>query len=184
MILVTSNRHKFQEIAALFHEAGMALDWKQVKYEEIQEDTTEIISYRSSVEVRKYLHDDFFLEDTGLYVPALHGFPGPYSSYVNETIGYDGLQRLVDGKDSRAYFKTVISLSSSEGIIQFGGVLRGKISAEARGVTGFGFDPVFIPEGKDLTLAEMDIVDKNRLSHRGKAVSILIDYLLSKRARI
>jgi XTP/dITP diphosphohydrolase len=184
MIIVTSNRHKFEEISALFDEAGISLEWRQMKYEEIQEDTTEIISYRSCVEVRKFLHDDFFLEDTGLYVPALHGFPGPYSSYVNETIGYAGLQRLVDGKDRTAYFKTVISLSINRGIIQFGGILKGKISAEARGVTAFGFDPVFIPEGEDLTLAEMDIDDKNRLSHRGKAVSILIEYLLSSKANI
>ena len=98
MILVTSNRHKFQEIAAMFHGTGIPLEWRQMKYEEIQEDTTEMISYRSCVEVRKYLHDDFFLEDTGLYVPSLYGFPGPYSSYVNATIGYAGLQRLVEGK--------------------------------------------------------------------------------------
>ncbi|MCL4451274.1 MAG: non-canonical purine NTP pyrophosphatase [Candidatus Thermoplasmatota archaeon] len=179
MILVTSNRHKFEEIAAMFGVAGIPLEWKHVKYEEIQEDTTEIISYRSCVEVRKELHDDFFLEDTGLYIPALHGFPGPYSSYVNATIGYAGIQRLVDGKDPTAYFKTVVSLSMNGTIMQFGGVLKGAISGQAKGSTGFGFDPVFIPEGEVLTLAEMDIDAKNRLSHRGRAVSALIRYLIT-----
>ena len=183
MILVTSNKHKFEEIAAMFSIAEIPLEWKPVKYEEIQEDTTEMISYRSCVEVRKELHDDFFLEDTGLYVPALHGFPGPYSSYVNATIGYAGLQRLVEGKDKGAYFKTVISLSMGGSIIQFGGILRGEISSKARGATGFGFDPVFIPEGEDLTLAEMEIDMKNRFSHRGRAVSVLIEYLLSLKAK-
>ncbi len=183
MILVTSNRHKFQEIAAMFHGTGIPLEWRQMKYEEIQEDTTEMISYRSCVEVRKYLHDDFFLEDTGLYVPSLYGFPGPYSSYVNATIGYAGLQRLVEGKDRRAYFKTVISLSMGGSITQFGGILRGEISSKARGTTGFGFDPVFIPEGENLTLAEMEIDLKNRFSHRGRAVSVLIKYLLSLEAK-
>ncbi|MGC8514729.1 MAG: non-canonical purine NTP pyrophosphatase [Thermoplasmata archaeon] len=179
MILVTSNEHKFEEIAAMFRIAEIPLEWKHVKYEEIQEDTTEMISYRSCVEVRKELHDDFFLEDTGLYVPALRGFPGPYSSYVNTTIGYVGLQQLVEGKDRTAYFKTVISLSMNGRIMQFGGVLKGAISSEAKGATGFGFDPVFVPEGDVLTLAEMDVETKNRFSHRGRAVSALIKYLIS-----
>ena len=179
MILVTSNKHKFEEIAAMFRIAEIPLEWKHVKYEEIQEDTTEMISYRSCVEVRKALHDDFFLEDTGLYVPALHGFPGPYSSYVNATIGYAGLQRLVDGKDRIAYFKTVVSLSMHGEVIQFGGILKGSISSQAKGSTGFGFDPVFVPEGESMTLAEMDVETKNRLSHRGRAVAALIKYLIS-----
>jgi XTP/dITP diphosphohydrolase len=179
VILVTSNRHKFEEISAMFRIAEIPLEWKHVKYEEIQEDTTEMISYRSCVEVRKDLHDDFFLEDTGLYVPALHGFPGPYSAYVNNTIGYAGLQRLVDGKERTAYFKTVISLSMNGAIMQFGGVLKGAISDQAKGSTGFGFDPVFLPDGEVLTLAEMDVETKNRLSHRGRAVSALIKYLIS-----
>ncbi len=179
MILVTSNRHKFVEISNLFVKAGIQLEWVQKKYEEIQEDTTEMISYRSCAVVRKELKDDFFLEDTGLYVPSLHGFPGPYSSYVNTTIGYEGLQKLVAGKESSAYFKTVVSLSIGDRIIQFGGILRGRISSEAAGSGGFGFDPVFVPDGQNLTLAEMDVVSKNRFSHRSRAVASMLGYLLA-----
>ncbi|EQD62421.1 non-canonical purine NTP pyrophosphatase, rdgB/HAM1 family, partial [mine drainage metagenome] len=105
--------------------------------------------------------------------------PGPYSSYVNTTIGYEGLQRLVAGKDSSAYFKTVVSLSIGDRIIQFGGILRGRISTEAAGSGGFGFDPVFVPDGQNLTLAEMDVEAKNRFSHRARAVSSLLGCLLA-----
>lgn len=146
-------------------------------YEEIQADTTEEVSLDSCRKLIAIIDGDFFIEDTGLYIGALGGFPGPYSSFVQKTIGNDGILKLVDGKDRSAEFVTVITMNKSGKIVQFRGVLKGRISDSIAGEHGFGYDPVFLPEGSGKTLAQMEISEKNRISHRADAVRKLADYL-------
>ncbi|MHB1709236.1 MAG: RdgB/HAM1 family non-canonical purine NTP pyrophosphatase [Thermoplasmataceae archaeon] len=176
---VTSNEHKYRELRGIFSHHDIEIEWVRMKYEEIQADTTEEISLDSCRKLQPVIEGTFFMEDTGLYIPALKGFPGPYSSYVNSTIGNKGILSLLGG-DRRAYFQTVISLSYRMNIYQFSSTLRGSISTEERGKNGFGFDPVFIPDGEKLTLAEMDPERKNTISHRRKAAEKLIDFIKSR----
>ncbi len=177
MKFVTSNKHKFDEISEMFRNAGIHIEWLKLKYDELQEDFTESISYKSAVSLMDIIDGDFFLEDTGLYIQSLSGFPGPYSSFVSKTISNDGVLKLLVGKDRTAYFKTVVSLCINGKILQFGGILNGKIAERASGEKGFGFDPIFIPNGRDKTLADMGIKEKNEFSHRSRAIKTFIFFL-------
>lgn len=124
-----------------------------------------------------------FADDTGLEIPALNGEPGVYSArYAGEdkdaARNMDLVLSRMDGiSDREAQFKTVIALNMKGEQHLFTGTVPGFITTEKRGVLGFGYDPVFRPENQDKTFAEMDVEEKNRMSHRGKAVAQLIDFL-------
>lgn len=124
-----------------------------------------------------------FADDTGLEIPALNGEPGVYSArYAGEdkdaAKNMDLVLSRMDGiSDREAQFKTVIALNMKGEQHLFTGTVPGFITTEKRGVLGFGYDPVFRPENQDKTFAEMDVEEKNRMSHRGKAVAQLIDFL-------
>ncbi|MBX2964236.1 MAG: RdgB/HAM1 family non-canonical purine NTP pyrophosphatase [Cyclobacteriaceae bacterium] len=134
-------------------------------------------------------HTVCFADDTGLEVDALNGEPGVYSAR------YAGLQRnsednielllkkLAGIKNRLAKFRTVIALAEPSGIKLFEGTVRGEILLERRGDKGFGYDPVFQPEGLSTSFAEMTLEQKNRVSHRARAVKKLIDYLLHNYGR-
>lgn len=174
---VTSNRHKYEEIAQIFQQAGLDLRWEEMKYEEIQADTNEEISRDSCLKLQNKFREDFFIEDTGLYIDDLNGFPGVYSSYVQATIGNSGIIRLMEGCERGAEFRAVITAVIGGNINQFIGVLRGSISTRERGSGGFGYDPLFVPEGQELTLSEMTPEEKNRISHRYRATQGLVKLL-------
>lgn len=124
-----------------------------------------------------------FADDSGLEVNVLNGAPGVYSArYAGEQRSTeDNMNKLLselEGKEDRsASFKTVIALIDEEGIHYFEGEIKGHIIGEKRGGSGFGYDPVFIPEGYTQTFAEMDSSEKNKISHRALAVADLINYL-------
>ncbi len=176
-LFVTSNEHKFKEIRASMERAGLDLQWEKSQYMEIQADTTAEISLDSAKRLSEKIEKDFFLEDTGLYIDSLKGFPGPYSSYVASTVGNEGILSLLAGKERTGRFLTVITYCSNGVFTQFEGVLEGRISEKVSGNHGFGFDPVFIPEGHDVTLAELTIEEKNKISHRSRALSKLIEFM-------
>lgn len=169
--------HKFNEISSFLGNRGIECQWVKMKYEEIQGDTTEEISRDSAMKLSRQIEEKFFLEDTGLYINSLNGFPGPYSSYVSRTIGNLGILDLLRNKERSAYFLTVISYFDGEKILTFQGKEDGKIAEEEKGKTGFGFDPIFIPENCEKTLAEMSIEEKNQHSHRINALKSFIRYL-------
>jgi len=111
------------------------------------------------------------VEDSGFFVEELNGFPGTYSKYVQETIGNEGILKLLEGKENRnAYFKTVIGYCDENGVKLFKGIVRGKVSEEIRSKGfGFAYDSIFIPEGEDRTFAEMTAEEKSEISHRKRA---------------
>ena len=174
---LTSNMHKYNEISAFLGQLGIECQWVKMKYEEIQGESTEEISRDSAVKLSRQMGDKFFLEDTGLYINSLKGFPGPYSSYISKTIGNDGILDLLKNKERSAYFLTVISYFDGMNVLTFQGKLNGRIAEEEKGKTGFGFDPVFVPENCENTLAEMSIEEKNQHSHRINALKSFISYL-------
>jgi XTP/dITP diphosphohydrolase len=113
----------------------------------------------------------FLVEDSGLFVNALHGFPGPFSSYVLATIGLNGLLRLMQSAYNRkARFESTVAVALQSGQSRvFSGVVQGKISHQVRGREGFGYDPIFIPNGSNKTFAESGLEFKNEKSHRARA---------------
>ena len=123
------------------------------------------------------------VEDTGLFIDALTGFPGPYAAYVLNTIGNAGILQLLDGFTSRtAEFRSTVAFCEPHGHpVSFNGIVEGRIALQGRGRHGFGFDPIFEPMGSDgRTLAEMEMAEKNQVSHRGRAVRAFAEWYVGR----
>jgi XTP/dITP diphosphohydrolase len=176
MIFVTSNKGKFAEARGIFGD----LEQKDIGYTEIQADTLEEVAIFGMKEVATRLVGPVMLEDAGLFIEALQGFPGVYSAYVQKTIGNDGILRLMEGVENRkAFFKSVVVYAEPELEPQmFTGIVRGQIGYEARGSSGFGYDPIFYVGEK--SLGEMGIAEKNRISHRAGSMRALKEWLDSR----
>uniref|UniRef100_A0A7C1P367 dITP/XTP pyrophosphatase n=1 Tax=Thermofilum pendens TaxID=2269 RepID=A0A7C1P367_THEPE len=179
--LATGNKTKAAEIINVLAEAGITAEVVPLKKLEVQSDSLEEIA-RVAAERLPPLDAPIVVEDAGLFVTALNGFPGPYSHYVFRTLGCRGLLKLLEGvEERRACFKSVVAVKMPSGEVEvFTGETWGVITHEERGGKGFGFDPIFQPEGSTKTFAEMDLEEKNLWSHRGRAVRKLALWLLEK----
>jgi XTP/dITP diphosphohydrolase len=172
----TTNPGKVHEVETLLQPLGYKVLWRKRSLLEPQaECLEEVVKVKLGAVSSKDLV--VMVEDSGLFVKSLGGFPGVYSSYVMKTIGPKSLIPLLEGKDRAAEFRAVIGLREMGRIRFFTGIASGAISTEARGTGGFGFDPVFIPEGESRTMAEMGTEEKNLISHRGKALRALLEHL-------
>jgi XTP/dITP diphosphohydrolase len=186
LVFATNNPHKLEEVRAIlqqkFEVAGLADIGCHREIPETGTTLEENASIKSHYVVNQY-QTDCFADDTGLEVDALEGKPGVYSArYAGENASYeqnvDKLLLELAGKTNRdARFRTVISLVMDDKEYQFEGIVDGKIINERKGKDGFGYDPVFMPNGYDQTLAEMDASLKNSISHRAKAVQKLVKFL-------
>ena len=181
---VTGNTHKFNEARLILAEYKVAAAMLKIEAVEIQDDNLESIAKASAIDAVKKCGLPIFVEDAGLFIEALNGFPGPYSSYVYRTIGTKGILKLMENVDKRdAYFQSVVAFSSPEEAPKcFQGKVKGKISMEERGGSGFGFDPIFEPSGgRKKTFAEMATTEKNEYSHRAKALRKFAEWYTSTR---
>ncbi len=176
---ISSNPQKVKEIKELT--AGrIAIQHINHEYPELQLDTIEEVARASANHIRhmKWVKTPFFIEDSGLLIHALNGFPGPFSAFVFDKIGNEGILKLMaDIKDRRAVFKTVIAFCSgvNEEPRLFTGIVEGRIADSIRGSGGFGYDPIFEYEGR--TFAEMSTEEKNRVSHRGRAFMEFLNHV-------
>lgn len=179
---VTGNIHKFNEARRVLAEYKVAVAMLKIGAVEIQDDNLENIAKASATDAVKKCGLPIFVEDAGLFIEALNGFPGPYSSYVYRTIGTKGILKLMENVDKReAYFQSVVAFSSLEEAPKcFQGKVKGKISMEKRGSSGFGFDPIFEPSsGHKRTFAEMTTTEKNEYSHRAEALKKFAEWYTS-----
>lgn len=186
LIFATNNQHKVEEIRHVIgssfelltlKEAGIDIDIPE-PYDTLEENAT-----GKSMTIYQMTQTNCFSEDTGLEVSALNGEPGVKSArYAGDEKSFDkNIDKLLDklkGKtDTSARFRTVISLILEGEEYLFEGACNGKIIGERKGQQGFGYDPVFIPNGSDKTFAEMSLEEKSRFSHRKKATSKLVAFL-------
>lgn len=179
--VVTHNEGKARE----FSHALMGIPWRVVReareYQEVQADTLDEVAESSArwLMAQGTVPPPFVLEDAGLFVDGLSGFPGVYSAYVYRTVGCAGLLRLMEGREDRsARFESRVALVLADGELEIvAGTCHGTLATEERGTGGFGFDPVFVPEGEVLTFAEMPLGEKGRMSHRGRALARLRERL-------
>jgi len=179
----TSNIHKFNEARLSLSEFKIATAMLKVKTVEIQDNNIENIAVASALDAVKKCHLPIIVEDAGLFIKALNNFPGPYSSYIFQTIGTKGILKLMKNIDDRnAYFHSVIAFCKpKEEPIAFRGRVEGKIIQEERGDGGFGFDPIFTPlKGGGKTFAEMETREKNRYSHRAEALRKFAKWYISQ----
>lgn len=177
IFFATNNFNKFNEARRILSRNKLAVGMLRVKAIEIQSDKLSDIAQASVTDAFERCRLPVIVEDAGLFVDALNGYPGPYAAYVYKTIGNEGLLKLLEGTaDRKATFRSVVAYCDSQACspIRFEGEVLGKITSEERrgnGRAGFGFDPVFQPDGSAKTFAEMTIEEKNGFSHRAKAVS-------------
>ncbi len=178
---ITGNENKVEEAKKKIGPLGFEVIQKNLNPPEIQSDNLEDVALFSAKWVSERFSEPFFLEDAGFFVDSLNGFPGVYSAYVFETLGYMGILRLMDGIEERsARFAAVIAYHDGKQIKSFGGEVSGHITQEPRGSNGFGYDPIFIPEGESRTFAEMSAEEKGRVSHRGRALEKMQEWLKEK----
>ena len=172
---VTGNEGKARE-AREYLDGITAVNQVEYDYTEIQHDSLEEIAAHGAQEAYEALGDTepVLVDDAGLFVEALDGFPGPYSAYVEDTVGVERLWRLVEGEENRrAHFKTVLAYADEDGVETFEGSVAGTIVAP-RGEGGFGYDPIFEYNGR--TMAEMSTEEKNAISHRGRALATFAEW--------
>ena len=188
IVVATNNAHKLKEISAILGNEFELLSLKDIQcFADIPEtaDTLEGNARQKAMYIYENYGMDCFADDTGLEVEALGGAPGVFSArYAGE--GHDSeanMQKLLKelaGKENRkAQFRTVICLIRNGKEHLFEGIVKGEIIQEKRGGEGFGYDPIFVPEGYDLTFAELGDDVKNTISHRARAVEKLCQFLLN-----
>jgi len=170
--LMTSNPGKLREFRHELSSLGIEVTKSSEDCEEIQAETLEEVVRYCLKDLKRRKIRDVMIDDSGLFIDSLGGFPGVYSSYAFKTLGCKGILKLMDRLDDRkAHFSCCIGclLRGGKEIIVTEGV-KGRISAEERGSQGFGFDPIFVPDGESRTFAEIGIEEKNPISHRGRAI--------------
>jgi XTP/dITP diphosphohydrolase len=160
-------------------EHGYELEHVKTTYPEIQAESLED-TIRPGLEWLMQRHKvPLMIDDSGLFIDSLKGFPGVYSSYVFKTVGCDGILRLMEGVEGRsARFECCIGFMVPGGEPHISkGVAKGSISQAKEGTGGFGYDPIFVPEGYSKTYAQLEVVEKNRISHRGRAMALFLEEL-------
>ena len=173
VFFATRNFHKFNEARHVLAEFKIATAMLRVETVEIQDDNIENIAKASAMDAFEITGLPLIVEDAGLFVEALNGFPGPYSSYVYKTLGTKGVLKLMKNIEKRdAFFHSVVAFFSPKLASKtFHGEINGEIAIQERGDYGFGFDPIFEPSNNNHceTFAEMNTQKKNKFSHRAKA---------------
>jgi XTP/dITP diphosphohydrolase len=175
IFFATGNFHKFDEARRILAEYNIAVGMLRVKNVEIQSNSLKEIAEASVKDAFNRCHLPVIVEDAGLFVDALKGFPGPYAAYVYKTISNPGMLKLLATIDERkATFRSTIAYYDGQyEPVCFEGEAVGRIADDeiwGSLKTGFGFDPIFLPEGSKKTFAEMSIEEKNGFSHRANAI--------------
>lgn len=198
IVFATNNQHKLQEIRDILGSEFEVVSLKEIGCDVDIPETGNTLE-ENALQKAQYVYDHYhlscFADDTGLEVEALDGAPGVHSARYAEGTDHDSeanmakLLRELDGKENRkARFRTVICLiemqdvcpcgcTSIKKIHQFEGIVNGSIATEKHGTEGFGYDPIFVPEGYDKSFAELGEEVKNGISHRARAVKKLVEYL-------
>ena len=186
LVFATHNIHKLKEIQALLPQTIELLSLSDIGCNEEIAETAATIEGNALLKaqyVKKYYRYDVFADDTGLEVTALGGAPGVFSArYAGaQKSDIDNIALLLKNMESQqdrsAHFKTVIALCMGDEVRTFEGIAKGYITKEPVGTNGFGYDPIFVPEGYSQTFAELSAAEKNRISHRARAFGKLIEAL-------
>ena len=186
LVFATNNKHKLEEMRAILGGKVELMSLADIGCEDDIPETAETLEGNALIKAR-HIYGKYslacFADDTGLEVDALGGAPGVYSArYAGENNDSEAnmqklLENLTGKSDRRAQFRTVIALIIDGEEKLFDGIVRGVISTERRGEEGFGYDPLFVPDGYETSFAQMPAEQKNAISHRSRAASALNDYL-------
>ncbi|MBO7497303.1 MAG: non-canonical purine NTP diphosphatase [Salinivirgaceae bacterium] len=186
LIFATHNQHKSEEVVRMIGDLYEVADLSQTNIEEDIPETGNTLESNARLKAR-YVYDrtglNVFADDTGLEVDALNGQPGVITArYAGPECDSEKnmrklLAELANEENRRAQFRTVICLKLGEDEYLFEGIVKGTITKSFSGTGGFGYDPIFMPDGYDQTFAEMPMDEKNKISHRGRAIEKLVKFL-------
>lgn len=189
LVFATNNRHKLEEVRSILSDKMEILSLADINCSDEIAETAETLEGNALIKAR-YIYEKYnvncFADDTGLEVESLGGKPGVYSArYAGEQNDSQAnmnklLQNLTGKKNRNAQFRTVIALIINGEEKLFNGIVKGIITEEKRGDSGFGYDPIFIPEGFSISFAQMSSEEKNSISHRYRATKELCEYLKEK----
>jgi XTP/dITP diphosphohydrolase len=177
---VSTNPGKFREVRDLLDSYGVRTRWRRRMLPEPQVETLDEVVVSKLAGVRD-IPGYVLVEDSGLFIPSLHGFPGVYSAHFLKTWGFGPVLELLERRNRRAYFRTVAGLQRGRRHWTFVGEVHGRIAEKPRGRLGFGYDPIFIPDGSSRTFGETPPEGKNELSHRAKAIRQVGELLRARR---
>jgi len=189
LVFATNNKHKLDEVRAILEPEFSIVSLAELNCTEDIPETADTLDGNALIKAQ-YIHDKFgldcFADDTGLEVDALNGEPGVYSArYAGEDHNAQNnmckvLAMLGENKNRSARFRTVIALIQGGQTTYFEGRINGNITVQPRGASGFGYDPIFVPENYVSTFAQLSAEEKNQISHRALAVKKLVNYLQQK----
>lgn len=188
LVFASNNDHKLQEVRAIMPADIEVLSLNEIGFVQEIEETGRTLEENSRIKAEtvaafmkdKMLIDGIFADDTGLEIDALHGAPGVYTArWAGEPAANrrKALEELKGKENRTAQFRTVVTLIRGGQTQQVEGVVRGRIAEAESGTAGFGYDSLFIPEGYNCTFAELSSEEKNRISHRGRALEALVKIL-------
>jgi len=169
LTFVTTNAGKYREVRELLRPYGVRVRWKRRSLPEPQTPKLETV-VRSKLAAVRDLAGYVLVEDSGLFIPSLQGFPGVYSAHFYDLWRFGPLLELLRTRNRTASFRAVAGVRRGRRIWLFPGEVRGRIAARPAGAHGFGYDPIFIPDGRTRTFGQMSSAEKNQLSHRSQAL--------------
>jgi XTP/dITP diphosphohydrolase len=174
---VSSNYNKYLEVQSVLSNYGINVEFASISLNEIQSDSIKNIALDKSERAYREIMKPLIVEDDGLFIDRLNGFPGQYSSYIFKTIGNIGILKLLEGSAYRnASFKSVFAFNDGKTSTTFVGETKGKISNKIT-EGGWGYDPIFIPDGLEVTFGVLQMTNKKRFfSHRTKALNRFVDW--------
>ena len=174
----STNQNKYLEIQLILSSRNISVDFSQTRLVEVQSDSLEEIARQKAKTAFAKLRRPVIIEDDGLFIDSLGGFPGQYSSFVFKTIGNDGILKLLAGSAKRsAYFRSLIAFYNGKTLSISEGRVDGRISDRITEGSGWGYDPIFMPAGIDLTFAQLK-KRKNEYSHRKRALEKFAQWYL------
>jgi XTP/dITP diphosphohydrolase len=178
---VSRNPGKVPEVRAVLAPYGVRVRWKRKEFVEPQAETAEEV-VRAKLAAAGSLPGYVLVEDSGLFIPSLKGFPGVYSAHFLDLWGFDPILELLRRRPRAAYFRAVAGLRRGRQQWMFAGEVHGTIARRAAGRQGFGYDPIFIPDGWDRTFAQASPAEKDAISHRARAMRQVGEFIARRPA--
>ena len=177
VFFVSSNKNKFEEAKEILAKFRISLKFFKCSLQEIQSDSLEEVAFHKALDAFSRYSKPVIIEDDGLFINSLKGFPGPYSSFAFKTIGNEGILKLVKSKRSATFQSVIAFCDKKDDVRLFKSEVKGKISQKPIGKK-WGYDPIFVPDGQTKTYAQ--IKEKNLVSHRYLAIKKFANWYLHK----
>jgi len=184
LTFITTNKHKFTEVKAVLRNYGVEIEQVVMEYPEDKEKEMAEVAAESAKHLSKKLNKPVITEDTGLYFKAYNNFPGALPKFLFKGVGFEGIFKLLRGKDKKAYFKTVMAYCEpDEESVLFEAEMHGEIAAKVvlSKADAMPYDHIFIPDGHKKAIVQMSMEEKNSFSQRGQAARKLGEYLRNKK---